>query len=322
LPKPPPNLISLHVEPITFQPLYMERVWGGRELQHRYQRTLPKDCGPIGEAWEIVDRVEHQSVVNHGPLKGMTLHDLWTKQRREIFGNCPESERFPLLLKILDCQDDLSIQVHPPESIAGELHGEPKNELWYIIDNLDGAKLHIGLRKGVDREHLEQAIAKEDLTECIHSIEAKAGQSIFIPSGRLHAIGAGFLIHEIQQNSDTTYRIHDWNRLGLDGQPRPLHIETSLRCIDFDDIEPAMNESDCHHQCPLFEIKQHHLGAGMVIGNPIAHRFSIISLLDGTLHSEEGRRFTPGDSLILPHGNHLLTASTPVNLLQTIIPSA
>ncbi len=314
------KLISSPVEPITFQPLYMERIWGGRELEHRFERALPENSGPIGEAWELVDRLDHQSVVDHGPFKGKTLHELWSKHRHQIFGDCPESERFPLLIKILDTRLDLSIQVHPPESIAGELHGEAKNEMWYIIDSLPDAKLHVGLKQGIDREEFTRALDRSKVGECIHSIEAKAGQSIFIPSGRLHAIGGGFLIHEIQQNSDTTYRVHDWNRAGLDGQPRELHIEASLRCIDFDDIEPGITEGDCDHQCPHFHTREHHLGAGESIGNPTPERFSIITLLDGILHSVGKRTFTAGDCILLPQGKQLLTATEPVRLLQTIIP--
>lgn len=310
---------SPSVEPITFQPIYMERVWGGRELQHRYQRALPEKAAPIGEAWEMVDRKEHQSVVDHGPLTGKTLHDLWTHQRAGIFGDCPESERFPLLLKILDCREDLSIQVHPPEAVARELKGEAKSELWYIADHLPGSRLHLGLTRGTTRKIFEQAIAKGDLTGCIHSLEARAGQSVYIPSGRIHAIGGGFLIHEIQQNSDTTYRVHDWNRPDLNGKPRELHIDASLRCIDFDDIEPIMNEGRCDHQCQLFQTREHSLAAGESIGNPIAERFSIITLLEGMLNNQGGRSFTAGDSLLLPKGPQVLSARTPVKLLQTVI---
>ena len=313
---------SPHVEPITFQALYMERVWGGRELQHLYERALPEQSGPIGEAWEMVDRLEHQSVVNHGPLEGTTLHDLWTRQRDEIFGNVPDSERFPLLLKILDAREDLSIQVHPPAAVAEQLHGEPKNEMWYIANNLPGAKLHIGLRKGTSRENFSQAIEAGDVARHIHTVEAKSGQSILIPSGRLHAIGGGFVIHEIQQNSDTTYRVYDWNRLGLDGRPRTLHIDQSLKCIDFDDIEPALSEDTCDHRCVQFHTRQHELGAGEVIGNPMTDRFSIVTLIEGILQSSEGRTFTAGDSILLPKGDQSLSATTPVKLLQTIIPDA
>ena len=314
------KLISSHVEPITFQPLYMERVWGGRELEHRYERALPEHSGPIGEAWEIVDRPEHQSVIDHGPLKGTTLHELWTKKRHQIFGDCPDSERFPLLLKILDTRQDLSIQVHPPEAIAGELHGEAKNEMWYIIDSLPESKLHVGLRMGVNRDEFTRAIDRGTVSDCIHTIEAKAGQSILIPSGRLHAIGGGFLIHEIQQNSDTTYRVHDWDRPDLDGNPRQLHIEASLRCIDFEDIEPTITKGSCDQQCPQFHTVEHQLEAGESIGNPNPDRFSIITLLEGILHSKEKRIFSSGVSFILPQGNHLLTATKSVKLLQTVIP--
>ena len=299
----------------------MERVWGGRELQHHYQRVLPEGCGPIGEAWELVDRVDHQSVVNHGPLTGTTLHELWTRQRREIFGDCPDSERFPVLIKILDCREDLSLQVHPPQGIAAELGGDPKNEVWYIAHQDEGARLHIGLREGVTRKVFTQALEQANLDACLHSIEASRGQSIYIPSGRLHAIGGGFLIHEIQQNSDTTYRVHDWNRMGLDGQPRELHIEESMKCIDFEDVEPGMTTGACDHDCGEFRIREHELGPGEGIGNPQPGRFSLITLTEGLLRSGEGRAFTLGDTLLLPQESPLLTAATPVKLIQTTLVS-
>lgn len=312
--------ISSLVEPITFKPIYMTRVWGGRELQNRLGRILPVSDLPFGESWEIVDRMDHQSVVNHGPLCGATLHDLWSQQRDAIFGDCPQSERFPLLIKILDTHQDLSIQVHPPESVASELHGEAKNEMWYIIDSQPGAKLHVGLREGTDREKFARAIEKGSIADCIHTIQAMPGNSIYIPSGRIHAIGGGFLIHEIQQNSDTTYRVHDWNRLGLDGKPRELHIDASLRCIDFEDIEPHITKGLCDHECPQFHTLEHSLDTGDRIGNPDPKRFSILTMLEGTLHSENNRAFTSGTNFILPKGTQLLTAGGPVKLLQTVIP--
>ena len=314
------KLISPPVEPITFKPIYMTRVWGGRELQNRLGRILPVNDLPFGESWEIVDRMDYQSVVNHGPMKGTTLHDLWTQQRETVFGDCPHSERFPLLIKILDTHQDLSIQVHPPESVAGELHGEAKNEMWYIIDGKPGAKLNVGLRKGIDCEKFTRTIENGSVADCIHTIEAMPGDSIFIPSGRIHAIGGGFLIHEIQQNSDTTYRVHDWNRLGLDGKPRELHINASLRCIDFNDTEPCITRGRCDQVCPQFHTQEHSLDTGESIGNPNPERFSIITMLEGILRSESKCAFTSGDNFILPKGTQLLTASGPVKLLQTVIP--
>ena len=231
---------------LVFAPIAMERVWGGRLLETHFHRSLPDVSAPYGESWEIVDREEAQSVVRDGPHAGKTLHQLWQGQREEIFGvGLPDSKRFPLLVKILDAREDLSIQVHPPAALAAELGGEPKTEMWYIAGAQAQSRLVVGLRSGVTRESFATAIHKGTVADLVHEIPVQAGDSIFIPSGRLHAIGAGLLIFEIQQNSDTTYRVFEWNRLGLDGKARDLHIEESLASIDFSDCEPTLDISCC-----------------------------------------------------------------------------
>lgn len=312
------------MEPITFIPLYMERVWGGRELEREYLRQLPYPDRPIGESWEIVDRETEQSVVSDGPLAGSTLHELWTRHRNEIFGKgLPDSARFPILIKVLDARDDLSIQVHPPADLARDLGGEPKTEMWFIAACEPGATLYVGLKKGTTREGFLQAINEGTVSELVHEITPSAGESIFIPSGRLHAIGAGFLIHEIQQNSDTTYRVFDWNRLGLDGKPRDLHVDRSIASIDFSDFEPAMDEPEGNTlaSCSHFETQRHILRAGDAISNPDSHRFSIISVVSGSLHSEGGRSFPKGSFMLLPRGASPLTADQETTLLQITLPA-
>lgn len=311
------------MEAITFKPLYMERIWGGRELERVYARSLPDPAAPYGESWEIVDREGEQSVVDEGTLAGTTLHELWSSRREEIFGSGYESyPRFPILIKVLDARDDLSIQVHPPASLAAQLGGEPKTEMWYIADCDAGAKLYVGLKNGVTRAAFEQSIVDGSVEQCVHAITPRPGDSIFIASGRLHAIGAGFLIHEIQQNSDTTYRVFDWNRLGLDGQPRQLHVEQSLASIDFDDFEPAMDvpHGDTLAACGYFKTDRKQLTAGETIGNPDAGRFSILSVTEGTLENAAGRRFTKGRFLLLPRGAAPLKAADNSTVLQVTLP--
>ena len=206
----------------------MERVWGGRRLAERLGKPLPPGV-PIGESWELVDREDAQSVVDTGEHAGITLHELWTEHREAVFGEIPDSPRFPLLAKILDARETLSVQVHPPAAVAPELGGEPKTEMWYLIEAEEGAELFAGFRPGVDRRQFESALGNGDVADLLHRVPVRAGDALFIPSGRCHAIGAGCLIVEIQQNSDTTYRVFDWNRVGLDGKPRALHIESSRR---------------------------------------------------------------------------------------------
>jgi mannose-6-phosphate isomerase len=311
------------VSPITFTPLYMDRVWGGRELERVYGRTLPDATTPIGESWEIVDRDPEQSVVKEGPLAGKSLHELWTRHREEIFGEgLPDSERFPILIKILDARDDLSIQVHPPVDKADELGGEPKTEMWVIADSDPDAKLYIGLKNGVTREDFEKAIAEGTVEQAVHAVSPKAGESIFIPSGRLHAIGAGLLIHEIQQNSDTTYRVFDWNRVGLDGKPRQLHVEQSLASIDFADFEPGMDtpKGDVLAECPYFKTNRRTLAAGESLANPDANRFTIVGVVEGELTSNDGRIFVKGDYFLLPRGAEPVKANSETVALQVEMP--
>ena len=310
------------VEPIVFEPLYMQRVWGGRELERQYGRTLP-DAAPYGESWEIVDRVGEQSVVRDGPFAGKTLHQLWTEHRDEIFGpGLPDSERFPILIKVLDARDDLSIQVHPPLHLAAELGGEPKTEMWYIAGADPGAKLYVGLKAGVGRADFEQAIADGTVADCVHAISPLVGESIFIPSGRLHAIGAGFLIHEIQQNSDTTYRVFDWNRMGLDGKPRELHVEESLASIDFEDFEPGMDKPDgtVIAECEFFRVEKLELAAGEMAGNRDGGSFSIFSVAEGVVTCGS-KRFGKGDFFLLPKGEGEIVAEEDSVLLRTTLPS-
>ncbi len=311
------------MEPITFSPLYMERVWGGREFERVYGRHLPDPTQPFGESWEIVDREKEQSVVDEGSFSGVSLHELWTKHREEVFGTgFPDHPRFPILIKVLDARDDLSIQVHPPVDLATSLGGEPKTEMWVIADCDPGAKLYVGLKHGVTREAFEKSIADGTVADCVHAITPQPGDSIFIASGRLHAIGAGFLIHEIQQNSDTTYRVFDWNRLGLDGQPRELHVGESLASIDFSDFEPEMDTpvGETLAACEYFKTDRRFLATGEVVENDPGDQFSILSVVDGELESASGRRFGKGNFMLLPRKGSPLKALDDTTVLQITLP--
>ena len=206
--------------PLVFRPIFKDRIWGGRELERLYGKKIPVGQ-PTGESWEISDRPGDASVIANGPLAGNDLRWLMENHAAEILGGAkPAAERrFPLLCKILDAREKLSLQVHPPASKAAELRGEPKTEMWFITDAAPDASLYVGLKRGVTRAEFEKKISDGSVADCFHRIPVKAGDAMFLPSGRVHAIGDGLVIFEIQQNSDTTYRVFDWNRVGLDGQP-------------------------------------------------------------------------------------------------------
>ena len=240
--------------PLTFHPIFKERVWGGRNLERLYQKALPPEI-PIGESWEISDRPGDASVIANGPLAGKDLRWLMEHHVAELLG--PEkaaTKRFPLLVKILDAQDKLSLQVHPPAGKAAELGGEPKTEMWYIAEATPAAELFVGLKRGITRAEFERKIQEGNVADCFQRLAVQKGDVMFLPSGRVHALGAGNVIFEIQQNSDTTYRVFDWNRVGLDGKPRELHVAQSLASIDFNDFEPRLIKSIYSHN-PIFKVR-------------------------------------------------------------------
>ncbi len=290
-------------ELITFTPLHQQRVWGGRLLETRLGRHLADPHAPFGESWDIVDREEAQSVARSGAFSGLTLHDLWSQHRQAVFGHAllaHPAPRYPLLMKILDAREDLSLQVHPPAEKAAALGGEPKAEMWFIAHAEPGAKIYAGLKSGVTREQFTTALTDGSVADLVHVLEPRTGDCLFIPSGRLHAIGAGLLIYEIQQNSDTTYRVFDWNRPGLDGKPRQLHIEESLASIDFADFTPGFQRPAPGAplvSCPYFEVHlrspdHHHLGEP---GDSL-----VIAVVSGGLQAGSGPALHPGDFSLVP----------------------
>ncbi len=209
-------------------------IWGGRRLGD----VLGKAIGPesdYAESWEIVDHGFDQSVVAEGPFAGKTLHDLVRDHRPWLLGSRSTATTFPLLLKYLDCQRVLSVQVHPEDSYASRMPqpDRGKTEAWYVIDAAQGSRIYAGLREGVTRSQLEQAIEAGTTETLLHSFEPTAGDCVFIPAGTVHAIGGGLLVAEIQQSSDTTFRIFDWNRTDASGKSRELHVAQSLEVIDF-----------------------------------------------------------------------------------------
>jgi mannose-6-phosphate isomerase len=229
--------------PLRFEPIYQYRLWGGRRLSNLLSTPLPGD-GPIGEAWVLSDRDDHQSQVANGPLKGQTIGELMEEFRGQLMGKlAPRFRRFPLLLKFLDAHELLSVQVHPsdahPELIpAGDT---AKTEAWVVIDAEKGSHIYAGLRSGTTSGILRQSLDDGTIADHLVCIAPKAGDAIFIPAGTVHTLGGDVVVFEVQQNSDVTFRLYDWGHVDArTGRPRPLQVAQALASIDFADSDGGL----------------------------------------------------------------------------------
>jgi mannose-6-phosphate isomerase len=254
--------------PLRFVPYLRPMVWGGRRLEIDLAKHL-EAAGPFGESWEISDHPSHVTKVADGPLRGLSLRDLMESDRPGLLGHqANRFPRFPWLIKFLDACDWLSVQVHPDDQRVQELWpGEGgKTEAWYILDAVPGSRIFSGLLPGVDEGGLRKALSAGTVAECLHQFEPYAGQSLFLPAGTVHAVGGGVLMAEIQQTSDATFRLFDWNRRDAQGQGRTLHVEQSLACIDWKrgpvvpiETNTPSNAKSSHRKqtlvrCPYFDL--------------------------------------------------------------------
>ena len=320
--------------PYKFKPILVERIWGGTALA-QYGKVIPPGRR-IGESWEISDRPDAQSVVANGPAAGQTLRQLIqtlgydavvgrVTARGTAASATENTRRFPLLIKLLDARERLSLQVHPPATLAALLGGEPKTEMWYILDAAADARLIAGLRHGVTRRQFEDAIRQGGAAfqKCFHQFPVHVGEALFVPSGRLHAIGAGLVIAEIQQNSDTTYRVYDWDRVDDKGQPRALHIRESLAAIDFEDFEPAPTPLPI--RCADFVVEKLEV-SGSITGECNGTSFQILGGITGEVTIKAGNfteQLRPGEFALLPAalGDYQLTAGSSAIILRVSVPT-
>jgi mannose-6-phosphate isomerase len=240
-------------------------VWGGRRLADTLGKSLPSH-EQYGESWEISDHALHHSVVADGPLKGRSLRDLMMTERAALLGPRATQPTFPLLVKFLDACDRLSVQVHPDDDKAVQLcPGEGgKTEAWFVLDAAPGSRIYAGLKPGVGERELHAALSAGTVGECLHQFEPQAGDCLFLPAGTVHAVGGGVLMAEVQQTSDATFRLFDWNRRDAQGKTRPLHIEQGLASIgwDYGPVNPVRvpwREASRHRQslirCPFFDLE-------------------------------------------------------------------
>jgi mannose-6-phosphate isomerase len=300
-----PQLPALRLEPIL-----REYLWGGRRLGSELGKPIGSG-DHYAESWEIVDHGADQSVVAEGPLAGRTLHAIVTRQGEALLGRNYPQRQFPLLFKFLDACQTLSVQVHPNDAQAAKLHPPDlgKTEAWVVLAADPGSKIYAGLKPGVDRRRLADTVARGDCDECLHAFEPAVGDAILIAAGTVHAIGAGLMIAEIQQASDTTFRLFDWNRVDRDGRPRPLHVEQALEAIDFsrgpvDPCQPQAAERPHVERlvaCDKFVLDRWQFDQPTPLETN--DRFHILSVVEGALDvSESGadHAMRRGSTLLIP----------------------
>lgn len=326
------SLTTLH--PLRFEPIIKQLIWGGRKLA----TVLGKPIGAgsqFAESWEISDHRADVSRVVDGVLAGSTLRELMVEHGAALFGSAiGPREQFPLLIKFIDAQQDLSVQVHPDDTLGRALvNDNGKTETWVILQADPGSRIYAGLRLGVTREAMVQAIEAGTVEELLHSFPARPGDCILIPAGTVHAIGAGVVLAEVQQMSDATFRLHDWGRVGVDGKPRQLHLAESLQAINFaaGPVEPMQTHPEpvlggtreLLARSAYFALERLHLDGPATVGQ--ADRFTIVIGLAGSAVIRSNGLSTPislGQTILLPAslGECSVHPTGPVTLLTCVVP--
>lgn len=295
------------MHPLRFEPFLRPMVWGGRRLAE-LGKHLPDDQ-LYGESWEVSDHPHHRSIVAEGPLQGQSLRTLMETRREELLGQAADNRPvFPWLIKFLDCRDRLSVQVHPDEEAVKTLWpGEgPKSEAWFVVDAQPGSRIWAGLKPGVDEKVLRDALARGAVADCLHSFEPRPGDGLYLPAGTVHAVGDGVLLAEIQQTSDATFRLYDWDRRDAQGQLRPLHIEQALASIhwEYGPVEPMRANGSLSSIFAKAErfFAFYHLSYPAPEKLPVARLCALMLLKgEGWLRSSYGEnRIQKGQTWILP----------------------
>lgn len=285
--------------PLTFSPVFKSYIWGGRNLETKIGRTLPEQMDVVAECWEIAGHQDGTSTIENGVFAGQLLTTVHAQLGLELIGThstwAQARDKFPLLVKLLDANRELSVQVHPQDDYALAHEGNElgKTEMWVIIHAEEGAQIILGVKNGTTKDEFRQAILDGTLDQHLHFLPVKTGDHVCVPAGSIHAILDGIIIAEIQQNSNTTYRVYDWNRVGVDGKPRPLHIDKAMDVINFSQVEPSIctpvvvHEEDgircellCHNQ--YFTVERVILDAGSTFtGNCDGSTFEMWGTLEG-----------------------------------------
>ena len=300
--------------PLKFQPIFKDKIWGGRKIKD----VLGMDFGKLpncGEVWVVSGVEGNPTLVKNGFLAGNELNELVSVYMGDLVGDEvyeKYGDEFPLLIKYIDANDDLSIQVHPDDTIAAKKHQSfGKNELWHIVQADEGAALYIGFKPGTTKKDYIKALQQGDLALILNKIQVKAGDTFYIPAGTVHAIGKGVLLAEVQQSSDITYRIFDWNRMGLDGKPRELHTELALDAINFKAQPDKRNEAQI--TTPYFQIRKIDVSASKNIDISSISGFIILMNTGKGHFTINGIDFKKGKTLLISANSKQLI----VNMLKT-----
>lgn len=296
--------------PLRFHPVYQPYIWGGEKLRTRLGRADTPE-GIVAESWEISARADGMGIIREGPLEGKTFQSLIETNPREILGSNVNNDHFPLLIKVLDAAKTLSVQVHPNDQTAVQFGGEAKTETWYILEADPEACVYCGIESGVTPEAFRDAIAGNTVEPLLKKIPVKAGDTIFVPGGRVHAIASGCLLLEVQQNSNTTYRIYDWGRVDAEGNGRELHIDQALQVSIFEEAGTALTPAEAQSPLagmprekiivsPYFLLERLHLeDVATLPANP--ESFQVLFALDGDLQVSAG-----GETVTVPSGSSVL----------------
>lgn len=300
----------MYNEPIFLEPTFKDYIWGGQKLKNIYKKNVKNEkC--TAESWEISTNKNGESTVKNGKYRGKTLTELFNDSeiKEEIFGRrCINLPEFPLLIKFIDANNSLSVQVHPDDEYAlknENSHG--KTEMWYILDCEPGAQIICGVKPGVDKDILKKHINSEKIQDCLNFIDVKKGDAIYIPSGTIHALLGKTLVAEVQQNSNITYRVYDWERVGKDGKPRELHIEKALDVIDTKNTPQIKNIGREKAkinvvQCEFFTTNKINVESE-IYQKTEGESFIAINVIEGdgiVVIDNNSYEITKGDSFIIP----------------------
>ncbi|MBQ8545854.1 MAG: class I mannose-6-phosphate isomerase [Clostridia bacterium] len=296
------------LKPIKLNPIFKEIIWGGNRLKNEYNKK--SDLNNIAESWELTVRPDGMNTIIGGEFDGITMQEYIDKNGVGVISNKPQTF-FPLLIKFIDAEDNLSVQVHPDDEYGlKNANSLGKTEMWYVIDAMPGAQLVYGLREGVSNEEFAKAIKDGRVEEKLNYVDVKKGDVFFIPSGLVHAIGAGILLAEIQQNSNITYRVYDYNRVGKDGKPRELHVNDALNVIvnrTKEEIEKIRFSTNAKNDntlasCEYFNVEKHNID-GTLTTFTNEESFASLLCLDGQgeiIFNGEKNIFSKGDSYFVP----------------------